>query len=153
MLCRKIASSNQSLRWHDRTSPIRCISRDATVRDPDVDKWLHRLEIFVAEKTEKLGNGDVVHEAAVQIGPAIPIATACDMPERIDPVRVIQVPIKPKDLAEDGLDVAKVSLGESTFLTNPVVASKLRERGGEVGRAERDRSGGAGGVKAAGGVG
>lgn len=90
-----------------------------------------------------------MHEAAVQIRPPIPIAPAGDMPERLYPMRVIQMPVEPKDLAENGLNVVEKGLWETTFLANPVMTSELGDRVSEVSWAEGDGSGGAGGVEAA----
>lgn len=91
-------------------------------------------------------------KTAVQIRPSVPVTPACDVPERIDPVRVIQMPIKPENLAEDGLDVAKKSLWESALFAYPVVASKLGQRSSEVGRPEGNGRSGSRGAEAARGV-
>ena len=66
---------------------------------------------------------------------------------------MIHVPVEPEYLAENGLHVTEKGLGKSAFLAYPVVASELGEGGSEVGRAKRDWGGGAGGIKATGGVG
>lgn len=90
-----------------------------------------------------------MHKAAVQIRPPVSIAPAGDMPKRLYPMRVIHMPIKPKDLAEDGLDVVEKGLRETAFLANPIMASELRDRGSKASGTEGDGSGGAGSVETA----
>lgn len=67
--------------------PVGCISRDASVRDPDVDERLHGLHVFVAEQAEQLRHGDKVYKAAVEVSPATGgWVAAVDVPEGVDPV-------------------------------------------------------------------
>ena len=91
-------------------------------------------------------------KTAVQIRPAVPVTPACNVPEWVDPVRMIQMPVKPENLAEDSLHVAKKGLWESSLFTYPVVASKLGQRSSEVGGPDGNGRSGSGGVEAARGV-
>lgn len=69
------------------------------------------------------------------------------MPERLKPVRVIQVGVEAEDLTEDGFDVAKSRLREAGCFANPVVTGEYRERSSEVGGTHGDWSGRTGRVE------
>ena len=86
-------------------------------------------------------------EAGVELG------VAADVPERVDPVAVVQVGVAAEHLAHDVLAVGVEVLRESAGLADPVIAGELGEGRVEGGGARGDGGGGAGGGQAAGGVG
>jgi len=75
------------------------------------------------------------------------------VPERVDPVGVVEVGVQAEDLTEAGLDVAVEGLWETGALAEPVASCERREGGGGGGGACCDRGVGISGVEAAGGVG
>lgn len=75
------------------------------------------------------------------------------MPERVDPVGVIEVGVQTEDLTKAGLDVAIEGLWKSGALSEPIAACERREGSGGGGGARCNRGVGIGGVKAAGGIG
>ena len=63
-----------SLRGHNGASTRSSFGGDGSIRDPDVDQWLHGFKVFVREKTKELGDGDEVCEQGVEI--EIPVSVA-----------------------------------------------------------------------------
>lgn len=112
------------------------IRRNRSVRDPDVNQWLHGLQIFRPQKTKQQGDGDVVHKGGVEV------AVRADVPERMLPVRVIQVCVDAEHLTEDCLDVSEEGFRESGRLAHPVASSQRCGWSGQSGRAHCDGSSG-----------
>lgn len=72
-------------------------------------------------------------EAGVEVGPTVRIGTVGHMPERVDPVGVIQVRIQAEYLAETSLAVCKKRFGEAGGFAEPVASGGSR-KGAEWGR-------------------
>lgn len=93
-----------------------------------------------------------MHEARIEIRPALGAGTAAHVPEGVDPVGVVEVGVQAEDLTEAGLDVAVEGLWEPATLAKPVAARERRKGSRGGGGACCDRSVRTGGVEAAGGV-
>lgn len=92
-----------------------------------VDQRLHWLHLLVRDELVVLGDGDKVHEAHVQD------VVLVEVPEWVQPVRVVQVGIATEHLLHDTLAVLVECLGEATGLANPLVcrcATRGRWAGG-----------------------
>ena len=133
------AQPNPLLRRNDGASPIRRIRRDAPIRHPDINQRLHRFHVPRAHQPKQLHNRNEVHKARVQIRPPTSIAVR-NVPERVHPVRVVQVPVDAEELAEDSFDVVEERLGEAGGFADPVAACELGK-----GRVEGRWAGGDGG--------
>lgn len=72
-------------------------------------------------------------EAGVEVGPTVRVGTVGHMPERVDPVGVIQVCIQAEYLAETSLAVCKKRFGEAGGFAEPVASGGSR-KGAEWGR-------------------
>lgn len=55
------------------------------------------------------------------------------MPERVDPVRVVEVGVDAEDLTEAGTDIVEESFGEASALAKPLASSQSGQRSLEVG--------------------
>lgn len=137
----------------DGASPLSRVRGNGSVGNPDIDQRLHWLHILLRQQAEELGDGNEVHEARIEIRPAIGVGTAAHVPERVDPVGVVEVGVQAEDLTEAGLDVAVEGLWKTGALAEPVAACERGEGGGGGGGACCDRGVRIGGVEAAGGVG
>ena len=114
--------------------PIRRICRNTPIRKPDINKRLHRLEILVRQQPKQFRNSNEVNKAAIEISPAAARrVTVVDVPERIYPMRVVDVGVHAEDLAEDGAAVCEEVLRKAGAFANPVAAGELVERSLDVG--------------------
>lgn len=94
-----------------------------------------------------------MHEARIKIRPTIGVRTAAQVPERFDPVGVVEVGVQAEDLTEARLDIAVKGLWKTGALAEPVAACERGEGRGGGGGTCCDRGVGVSGVEAAGGVG
>ena len=78
-------------------------------------------------------------KARVEVGPAVGIRTIRHVPEWVDPVRMVEMGVQSKDLAEAGLHITKETLWKAGVLTNPVTTSESRQRSIQSGRRHSDR--------------
>ena len=113
---------SDSLLWNNIAHRIGRISRYGPICDPDIDERLHWSRILVRQQAVQLRNGAKVNKARVKIGPSLRVGTAANMPEWIDPVRVVQVGVDAEDLAEASADVVQECLGEACVLAEPVAS-------------------------------
>lgn len=141
------------LRVGNAARPIGCISRDRSIANPNVDQGLHWLHVFVRQQTEEFGHRDVVDKARIQIGPAIRVRAIRHVPERVDPVRVVEMGVQAKDLAKAGLHIAKETLWKTGILPNPVTTGESRQRSIQGGRRHSDWSIGIRRIEAPGSIG
>ena len=141
------------LRVNNAARPIGRISRDRSIANPDVDQGLHWLHVFVRQQTKEFGHRDVVDKARIEVGPAVGIRTIRHVPEWVDPVRVVEMGVQAKDLAEAGLHIAKETLWKAGVLTNPITTSEGRQRRIQSGRWHSDRGVRIRGIEAPGSIG
>lgn len=66
-------------------------------------------------------------EAGVEVGPTVGVGTVGHMPERVDPVGVIQVCVQAEDLAETSFAVCKKRFGEAGGFAEPIAGGCSRE--------------------------
>ena len=121
-------------------SPVGSIRRDRPVGNPDVDQRLHRLRVLVREQAVQLGNAAEVDEAGVDISPALVVVGAAQVPERVDPVRVVEMGVDAEDLAEACAHIVDEALGKASILSRPLATSQSRSWSLEISRSSRDRS-------------
>ena len=100
------------------------IGRNRTIGDPDVDQRLHGLHVLFTEEAEQFGDADVVNETRVEVGPTIRVAATGDVPERVDPMGVVDVSVDTEDLAHDVFDVVVEVFGKADAFSNPVMTGK-----------------------------
>lgn len=107
-------------------SPVTCNSfrRNLLLLDEQVDEGLHRLHLLVSDQFVVFGDSNEVDEAHIQH------LMAVDVPERIEPVSMIQVRVAAKHLLHDTLAVLIESLRETARLANPILT-------GVIGRGRR----------------
>lgn len=91
-----------------------------------VDQRLHWLHLLVRDELVVLGDGDKVHEAHVQD------VVLVEVPEWVQPVRMVQVGVATEHLLHDTLAVLIECLGEAAGLANPLVC-RCATRGSWVG--------------------
>ena len=140
---KSLRSMHPLLRRDNCASTVRRIRRNRSVGDPDVDERLHRLHVFLLEKTEQHGDGDVVHESRVEV------TVGTDVPEWFLPVRVVQVRVQSEHLAEDRLEVSEEGFRETGRLSHPVMPCQRGEWCGQSGRAHGNGGIGTGSIEAA----
>lgn len=80
---------------------------------PEVDQRLHGLDLLVPQQSEKFPNVDEVYEAGVKF------LVRIDIPERIQPMAVVNVRVAPHHLTVYALDVTFEGLGEARRLAEP----------------------------------
>lgn len=107
-------------------SSARGIGGDGSVGNPDVNQWLHGLGVLVREQPVQLRHGAEVHKAGVEIGPALAVVFPAQVPEWVDPVRVIEVSIDAEDLTEARPDIVGKGLREADVLADPITPSQRR---------------------------
>lgn len=66
-------------------------------------------------------------ETGVEVRPTVGVGTVGHMPERVDPVGVIQVCVQAEDLAETSLAVCKKRFGEAGGFAEPVAGDRSRK--------------------------
>ncbi len=63
-------------------------------------------------------------KARIEISPALVVVISTEMPERVDPVRVVEMGIDTEDLTKARTAVVKKRLREASALAKPVAASQ-----------------------------
>lgn len=121
-------------------SPVTCNSfrRNLLLLDEQVDEGLHRLHLLVSDQFVVFGDSDEVDEAHIQH------LMAVDVPERIEPVSMIQVRVAAKHLLHDTLAVLVEGLREAAGLSNPVVSTRSISNGSArhtIDRVRREHDG------------
>lgn len=86
--------------------------------DIQIDEWLHRLHLLLSHELVVLGDCDKVDEAHVQHFVAV------DVPERIQPVAMVQVGVAAEHLLHDTLAILVEGRRETARLPNPILAGK-----------------------------
>ena len=61
-------------------------------------------------------------EAGVEVSPALVVVGAAQVPERVDPVRVVEVGIDAEDLAKACANIMNESLWKASILSRPLPA-------------------------------
>lgn len=107
---------------------LHSLSRDDALTHEDVDQRLQWLHILAAQQIIVHGDGDKMHETAIQL--KMPI----DVPEWVLPVSVVQVRIAAEHLLDDASDVGVEVGGKARGFANPVVVLA-----GELGKRSRKR--------------
>lgn len=90
------------------------LGRDPLLLDEDLNQRLHGLHLFVRNQAVVLGNGNKVDEAHVED------VMLVDVPERIEPMGVIEMSVATEHLLHDTLAILVESLREATGFSNPV---------------------------------
>jgi hypothetical protein len=105
----------------DGTSSVRSIRWDGAIGNPNVDERLHGLHVLLRKQAKELGDGDVVHKAAVEVSPAAAgRVVVVDVPERVNPVGVVEMRVDAEYLAEYGLAVSEEVLWEAGGFAKPI---------------------------------
>lgn len=108
-----------NLRASNGAGPVGSISWNGSIANPNVDQWLHGFGILIGQKTVELCHGTEVDKAGIEISPA---ATA-EMPERVNPVRMVDVSVDTEDLTEAGATIVEERLREARAFAEPLTAS------------------------------
>jgi len=101
---------------------------------PDLNERLHWLHLLLSDQVEQPTHVDEVDEARVKL------LVGVDVPERIQPVTVINVSIAAHHLSVYALNVRLEVLRETRGLSEPVAPGQSGERCVEISRTRRDRS-------------
>ena len=117
------------MRRNDGASAIGCISRNGTVGNPNVDQRLHRLRIPVCEKAVQFGDRAEVDKARIEVSPTLSIILPAKMPERVDPMRMIEMCVDTKNLTKTCAAVMEECFREACALANPVTTVGFHARG------------------------
>src|SRR5690242_5557326 len=88
---------------------------------PQLDQRLHRLDLLVANQAVQAPDVDEVDEARVKL------LVGIDVPERLQPVSVVDMCVAAHHLPVDALDVALKILRESRRFAQPITPRQLRE--------------------------
>ncbi len=123
-----IFSSSITLLWHHIAHRICSIWRNRLICNPYVDQGLHGSRVLVREKSVKLCNGAEVYKARIEIGPSLSVGSGDDVPERIHPMRMVQMGVDPEDLAETCPNIVQKRLREASALSKPVTACQAGKR-------------------------
>ena len=116
------------------------IGRNDTLGNEDIDERLHRSRIFVGEKTIEFGHTAEVDEAGVEVGISLRLLVDGEVPEGIDPVRVVEMGVDAEDLTEAGADVVQESFGEACALAEPVTSRLITSGKASQGSIDGRRS-------------
>lgn len=91
------------------------LRRDPLLLDEQVDKGLHRLHFLVRHELVVFGHRDKVDKAHVEN------VMLVDVPEGVQPVRVVQVGVASEHLLHDALAVLVERLREAAGLADPLL--------------------------------
>lgn len=114
------------LRRHNSASAVRCVGRDRPVGNPNVDQRLHRLRIPVCKKAVELGDRAKVDEARIEVSPTLSIILPAQVPERVDPMRMIEMRVDAEYLTKACAAVVEKCLGKACVLANPITTFTAR---------------------------
>lgn len=89
---------------------------------------MHGLDLLVSDQTKQLANVDEMDEAGVEL------LVGVHVPERVQPMAMVDVGVAAHHLAVDRLDVGFKGLRETGGLSEPLPAGELGERSVDVGR-------------------
>lgn len=128
-LLRSIAATCHLLRRHNSASAVRCVGRNRPVGNPNVDQRLHRLRIPVREKAIEFGDRAEVDEARIEICPTLSVVLPAQVPERVDPMRVIEMRVDSEDLTEACAAVVEKCFREACALANPIATISIHAAG------------------------
>lgn len=96
------------------------LRRDPLLLDEYVDQRLHWLHLLIRDKPVILGDGNEVDEAHVED------VMLVDVPERVEPMGMVEVGVATEHLLHNTLAVLVESLGEATRLANPLTRRRIR---------------------------
>lgn len=91
------------------------LRRDALLLNEQVDKGLHGLHFLVRDELVVLGHRDKVDKAHVEN------VMLVNVPEGVQPVRVVQVGVASEHLLHDALAILVERLREATGFANPLL--------------------------------
>ncbi len=91
---------------------------ESAVGGPEINQWLHWLELMWLHHIQSGGGEDEVGEARVELFLEVEVV------EWLDEVRPVEVSVDAEHLAEDGLADLEELLREARGLANPVVAGQ-----------------------------
>ena len=97
--------------------------RQETLGKPHIDQGLHGLDFLVPQQPKELTDIYEMDEARVEL------LVRIHVPERLEPVAMVDVCVAPHHLAVDALDVGLEGFGKARSLADPFTAGELRERG------------------------
>ena len=117
------------LRRDDSASTIRCVGRNRPVSDPNVDQRLHRLSIPIREKTVEFGNRAKMDEARIKVGPTLSITLPAQVPERVDPMRMIEMRVDAENLTKACAAVMEERFWKACALANPIATVTIHSAG------------------------
>ena len=110
------------LRRNNSAGAVCCVDRNRPIGNPNVDQRLHRLCISVREKAVEFGNCTKVDKARVEVSPTLPIVLPTQVPERVDPMGMIEMRVDAENLTKACAAVMKECFGKACTLANPIAA-------------------------------
>ena len=117
------------LRRHNCASAVCRIGRNRPVSNPDIDQRLHRLRIPICEKAVEFGDCAKVDEARIEVSPPLSIVLPAQVPERVDPMRVIEMSIDAENLTKACATIVEECLWKACALANPVATVRISADG------------------------
>ena len=117
------------LRRHNSANAVRCVGRNRPVGNPDVDQRLHRLRVPIRKKAVELGDSAKVDEARIEVSPALSIILPAQVPERVNPVRMIEMRVDAEDLAKARAAVVEKCLRKASALADPIATVSIHTAG------------------------
>lgn len=114
-------------------SACRRIRWNRPASKPDIDQWLHGLQVLLGQQLVQHGNRHEMHETTVQL------FVHPQVIERVLPVSVVEVRVASKHLPRDVLAIGQKALRKAAGLADPFVARESGEWGVQCRRTCRDR--------------
>ena len=114
------------LRGHNSTSTVRCVGRNRPIGNPNVDQRLHWLRIPVREQSVEFGDRAKVDEARVEVSPSLSVVLSAQVPERVNPMRMIEMRIDAEYLTKTCAAVVKECLRKACAFANPITTLSTR---------------------------
>ena len=108
------------MRLDNSTGAVGCVGRNRPVGDPNVDQRLHRLSIPVREKAVEFSDRAKMDEARVEVSPTLPIVLPAQVPERVDPMRMVEVRVDAENLTKACAAVMEECFRKARAFANPV---------------------------------
>ena len=114
------------LMGHNSTSTIRCVGWNRSIGNPNVDQRLHWLRIPVREQSVEFGDRAKVDKARVEVSPTLSVILSTQVPEGVDPMRMIEMRIDAEYLTKTCAAVMEECLRKACTLANPVTTFSIR---------------------------
>ena len=134
------------LRRHNGASAVCCVCRNRPIGNPNINQRLHWLRILVREKAVEFGDCAKVDKARIEVGPPLSIVLPAQMPERVDPMRMIEMRVDTENLTKACATVVEERLGKACALAKPIATVSIYTDGrvctrGSIGGLGRKRFG------------